>query len=132
MTIGEEVYFASTTTKADTVENEDVESILPRTKRIKAFFELKKPETKKEIQVMCGMLSSLQIWNPSVPLNLAILRKACASKDKILRTEKLEDEYNNSMEIMKTRIKLSPYDTTKRLCLMIDGAKTVGTGFVLC
>ena len=36
------------------------------------------------------------------------------------------------MEIMKTRIKLSPYDPTKRLLLIIDGAKTVGTRFVLC
>ena len=61
MTIGEEVEFAGTTIRAETVENQDVVSILPRDKRIKAFFELKKPETKKEIQVMCGMLSSFQI-----------------------------------------------------------------------
>ena len=33
---------------------------------------------------------------------------------------------------MKTRIKLSPYDPTKRLRHIIDGAKTVNTGFVLC
>ena len=33
---------------------------------------------------------------------------------------------------MKTRIKLSPYDPTKRLRLIIDGAKAVRTGFVLC
>ena len=36
------------------------------------------------------------------------------------------------MDIMKTRIKLSPYDPTKRLRLIIDRVKTVGTGFVLC
>ena len=30
------------------------------------------------------------------------------------------------------RIKLSPYDPTKRLRLIIDGAKTIRTGFVLC
>ena len=36
------------------------------------------------------------------------------------------------MEIMKTRIRPSPYDPTKKLRLMIDGAKTVGTGYVLC
>ena len=27
---------------------------------------------------------------------------------------------------------MSPYDPNKRLRLIIDGAKTVGTGFVLC
>ena len=36
------------------------------------------------------------------------------------------------MNVMKTRIKLSPYDPKKRLRLIIEGAKTVGTGFVLC
>ena len=45
--------------------------------------------------------------------------------------EELEDEYNNCMEIMQTRSKLSPYGPTKRLRLIIYGAKTVRTGYVL-
>ena len=36
------------------------------------------------------------------------------------------------MQIMKAGIKLSPSDPKKTLRLTIDGAKTVGTGFVLC
>ena len=89
---------------------------------------MKKPETKKEIQVLCGMLSLLQIWNPSLPLNLSVLRKATATKAKVTWTDELEVEYQNAVDIMKTRIKLSPYDPTKRLRLIIDGTKTVGTG----
>ena len=61
-----------------------------------------------------------------------MLRKATASKGKILWNDELEAEYNNAIDIMRTRIKLSPYDPTKRLRLVIDGAKTVRTGFVLC
>ena len=74
---------------------------------------LKKPETKKEIQVMCGMLSSMQRWNPSLPLNLSMLRKLTVRKGKITWTDELEVEYQNAIDIMKTRIKLSPYDPTK-------------------
>ena len=59
MTIEDEVEFAGAKIRAETVENEDVVSILPRDKRVKAFFALKKSETKKEILVLCGMLSSL-------------------------------------------------------------------------
>ena len=33
---------------------------------------------------------------------------------------------------MRTWIRLSPYDPTKRLRLVIDEAKTVGTGCVIC
>ena len=80
MNIGEEVEFAGTVIRVDTVENEEVVRILPRDKRIKALFDLKKPETKKEIQVLCGILSSLEIWNPSLPLNLSMLRTASGSK----------------------------------------------------
>ena len=61
MNIGEDVEFAGTVIRADTVKNEEVVSILPRDKRIKAFFDLKKPESKKEIEVLRGMQSSLQI-----------------------------------------------------------------------
>ena len=35
------------------------------------------------------------------------------------------------MKIMKNQIRLSPYDSTKKFRLMIGGAKTVGTGFIL-
>ena len=94
--------------------------------------DLKKPTTKKEVQVMCGMLSSLQQWYPSLPLNLSRLRKETVGKGKITWDEELEAEYQNCMTVMKNMITLSPYDPTKRLRLIIDGAKTVGTGFVLC
>ena len=132
MVISEEVELAGTMIRAKMVQNEDVVSILPRDKRVKAFMELKKPETKKVIEVLCGMISSLQRWNPSLPLNLTMLRKLTVGKGKVDWTDELEVEYQNAIDIMKTRIKLSPYDPTKRLHLIIDGAKTVGTGFVLC
>ena len=35
------------------------------------------------------------------------------------------------MGIMKNQIKLSPYDPTKKLKLIMNGAKTVGTGFLM-
>ena len=79
---------------------------------------------------MCGMLSSLQQWNPSLPLNLSMLRKATVGK--VTWTDELEVEYQNAIDIMNIRIKLSHYDPTKRLRLIIDGAKTVGTDFILC
>ena len=88
--------------------------------------ELKKPGTKKEIQVLCGMMSILQRWNPSLPLNLTMLRKLTVGKGKVDWTDELEVEYQNAMDIMKTRIKLSPYDPTKRLRLIIDGRRLWG------
>ena len=106
MVISEEVEFAGTAIRAEKIQDNDVVNILPREKRVQAFMELKKPETKKEMQVWCGMVSSLQRWYPSLPLNLTMLRKATVGKGKIDWTEEHEAEYQNSMQVMKTRIKL--------------------------
>ena len=102
-------------------------SVLPKHKRIQAFFESNKPSNQKDIQVFCGMLASLQNWNPSLPINIPMLRKATGSRLKVEWNEELEAEYQAGIKIMKNQIKLSPYDPTKKLRLVIDGAKTVGT-----
>ena len=60
-----------------------------------------------------------------------MLRKAAGSRGKVERNEELEVEYQAVMKIMITQIRLSQYDPTKKLQLVIDGAKTVGTGFLL-
>ena len=59
-----------------------------------------------------------------------MLRKAAGSKEKVTWNEKLEEEYKNVMNIMQTRIRLIPYDQNKRLRIVIDGVKKVGTGFL--
>ena len=91
MVISEEVEFAGTAIRAEKVHDNDVVNILPREKQVQAFMELKKTETKKEMQVWCGMVSSLQRWYPSLPLNLTMLKKATVGKGKIDWTE----EHNN-------------------------------------
>ena len=105
--------------------------ISPENKRIKAFSELKKPESKKDCQIFCGMLSSLQAWNPSLPLEIPLLRKATAGNGKFVWTDALEEEYKNVREIMVNQIRLSPYDPNKPLRLVIDGNSSLGVGFVL-
>ena len=43
----------------------------------------------------------------------------------------MEQEYAMVKEVMKTQLRLSPYDDSKPLCLVIDGASTIGAGYVL-
>ena len=92
---------------------------------------MKKPQTKKDILSFCGMLSSLQQWNPNIPLKVSMLRKASGSKSKVIWNNKLETENQAVLKITKTQIKLSPYDPAKKLKLVIDGASSIGTGFIL-
>ena len=43
----------------------------------------------------------------------------------------MDTEYTEVTKMMKSQIKLSPYNPKKELTLRIDGASLVGTGFVL-
>ena len=90
LVISEEVEFGGTTISAETVKEEEVIFIGPKSKRIKAFEELKKPTCKREVQVFCGMLASLQTWFPSLPLNIPNIRKATAGASKFSWTPLLE------------------------------------------
>ena len=80
--ISEEVEFGGLVISSETVEKENIIFIRPKDKSIKAFSELKKPTKKKEVQIICGMLVTLQNWFPSIPLNIPNLRKATAGASK--------------------------------------------------
>ena len=43
----------------------------------------------------------------------------------------MENEYQNIRQVMRKQLKLSPYDLKQKLRLVIDGAQTAGTGFLL-
>ena len=81
--------------------------------------------------MLCGMLASLQQWNPSVPLEDPLLRRATAGTGKFTWTQDLEQEYQNVKKVVCEQIRLSPYDKTKTLQLVIDGASSQGVRFIL-
>ena len=71
---------------------------------------MKKPSCKKDVQIFCGMLASLQEWNLSIPMNIPAMRKATGSRGKFKWTLEMEEEYQASLKIMKTQIRLSSYN----------------------
>ena len=57
--ISENVEFAGATLNAELLRGEQVVNILPKSGRIDAFQNLKRPGTKTELRSFCGMVSSL-------------------------------------------------------------------------
>ena len=129
--ISEKVQFGGSTVSAEKCDNEDLIFISPKNKRIKNFEELRKPCTKKDVQVLCRMLASLQHWNLLVPLEVPLLHKDTAGTGKFTWTQDLEQEYQNVKKVMCEQIRQPPYDKTKTLRLVTDGASSQGVGFVL-
>ena len=68
--------------------------MIPKDKRIQAFYNLKKATNKKEIQSFCGMVAGLQQWKPNIPMNIPMLRKTSGYRGKVEWNTELEAEYN--------------------------------------
>ena len=96
-----------------------------------AFQNLKRQESKTELRSYCGMVSSLASWSPNVNINMHLLRKNCSKNGKVVWTQEIINEYQTVNELMKSQIKLSPYNASKVLYLVIDGRSRVGTGYCL-
>ena len=129
--ISEEVNFGGCKISAETIKDEEIVFITPKDGRVKGLSDMPKPKTKKQIQSFCGMISSLQGWYPKLPLHVPNLRKACAGNSKFVWNDLLEQEYLMVKKIIGTQIKISPYDPSRELRLLIDGASSIGVGFIL-
>ena len=73
--VGSEVVFGGSLIMVEKVQNQYLILITPKSKRIRALEELRRPQTKKDCQVFAGMISSLQRWNPTVALEIPLIRK---------------------------------------------------------
>ena len=125
--ISEEVEFGGSVISAEMVQGEDIVNILSKHGRIKAFQNLKEPESKKELQSFQGIL--LQGWCLSILLNLPLLRKACGAKGKIYWTQEMNSKYIEVSKLMQTQIKISPYNPLMELNLAIDRASLFLRGY---
>merc|ERR1712215_506792 len=99
--------------------------IEPKNKRILTLEQLRKPTSKRDLQVFAGMVASLQSWFPSLPLVIPNIRRAFGGKVRLEWDTVMEQEYETVKEVMKTQLRLSPDDDTKRLRLVIDEASSV-------
>merc|ERR1712236_64212 len=103
----------------------------PPDQRIVAVTEMPSPKTKKDLRVLCGMVSSLGDWFPGVQFTMKNLRADCTENRKFEWTKLMENEFKQVKQVFKNQIRLSPFDTSKRINIVTDGADSTGVGFVI-
>ena len=87
------VKFGGTIISAEKIEENSVIFLDPPDSRILAVTEMEKPKTKKDVQKLCGMISSLKPWFPSINFSTDALRKGCAHTLKFIWTPEMELEF---------------------------------------
>ena len=129
--IGRCVTFGGCKISSETLSSGDHIFIEPRNGRVDALLDLETPKSKKELQCLAGMLSSLQKWFPAAPLSCPLIRKAAGSKEKFSWSDPLKQEYDYIREMMQSHIRISPFDGSKKARLVTDAASSTGCGFCL-
>ena len=79
--------FGGSIVTVEKVQNEDLIFITPKGKRICAFEKLRKPTCKKDCLVFAGMITSILKWDPTISLEILLIRKATASKSNFVWTD---------------------------------------------
>ena len=77
------------------------------------------------------MIASLKPWFPSVTFSTSNLRAGTAHNKKFDWSAQMDQEFRDVKFIFESQIRLSPYDKTKKLNLLTDGASRKGVGFVV-
>ena len=85
----------------------------PPDNRILAVTEMEKPKTKKDVQRLCGMISSLKPWFPNINFATKALRGGCASTSKFIWTPEMNLEFEKVKVIFTDQIRLSPFNPFK-------------------
>ena len=60
--VGRDIEFGGSVVTVEKVQNQDLIFITPKTKRIRALEELRRPQTKKDCQVYAGMIDEMESY----------------------------------------------------------------------
>ena len=77
------------------------------------------------------MISSMRGWFPNIIFSTDSLRLGCTHDVKFQWTKNMQDEFDKVKPIFTDHIRLSPYDPSKELNILTDGANSAGIGFML-
>ena len=111
------------------IEENSVIFLDPPDSRILAVTEMERPKTKKDVQKLCGIISSLKPWFPSINFSTDALRKGCSHTFLFIRTPEMNLEFEKVKLIFTYQIRLSPLKTDREMNILIGGANSAGVGF---
>ena len=128
-TLSTAVKFGGTIISAEKIKENSVIFLDPPDNRILAVTEMEQPKTKKDVQRLCSIISSLKPWFPSINFATKALRGACGSNSKFIWTPDMDLELKKVKIIFTDQIRLSPFNPEKEINILIDAASKTGVGY---
>ena len=103
----------------------------PSEEKLQTFLDLKTPESKVEVQRICGMAAQMKKFCPGIMLTFPMLQKLSAPNTVFRWDDALQSEFESLKAALKESIKLSPLDVNKRIFAFTDAAVTCGMCYLL-
>ena len=119
------VKFGGTIISSQKIKDGHVIFLYPPDQRILAVTEMQSPRNKKELITLCGMISSLGDWFPSIQFNMKNLRTGCGVMKKFEWTKIMETEFKAVKNIFTHQIRFSPPGCGQEDQLHWDWLRTV-------
>ena len=98
---------------------------------MQTFFDLKTPESKVEVQRICGVAAQMKKFCPGIMLTFPLLQKMSAHSAVFTWNDTLQAELDSLKKALQESKRLSPLDVNKRIFCYTDAAVTCGMCYLL-
>ena len=88
------IKFGGTIISSEKIANQQIVFLDTPDSWVLAITEMPEPKTKKELQNLCGMISSMRGWLPNIIFSTDSLRMGCAHGVKFQWTKKMQEEFD--------------------------------------
>ena len=105
--------------------------ISPEQSKLDEFLNLERPQSKKDVQQICGLAAQMKRWCPGMQVTYPGMQRLCSSNVYFQWSQDLDRELEELKSCLRKHVKISPIDVTRNLILVIDSAPTIGTSYLL-
>ena len=103
----------------------------PDPERMSAISEFPRPETRKQLQSLFGLVTQFHSWAPDVATATSHMRKLLLAKVSFQWSQECEEEFTALKKILTSPLFLRPFDSCLETTFSVDTSNLEGTGFLL-
>merc|ERR1711984_47421 len=96
--------------------------ISPEQSKLDEFLNLERPQSKKDVQQICGLAAQMKRWCPGMQVTYPGMQRLTSANVYFQWSLDLDKELEELKQALREHVKISPVDVKRNLKLVIDSA----------
>merc|ERR1712208_78807 len=96
--------------------------ISPEQSKLDEFLNLERPQSKKDVQQICGLAAQMKRWCPGMQVTYPGMQRLTSANVYFQWNLDLDKELEELKQALREHVKISPVDVKRNLILVIDSA----------